>query len=115
MSKKKATKKPKRDHMNTQLQKLDALVTLGVRVPVKIEGLKKLATMGIMGERILRKAIEVLETTNKKRQYWPLADLLMIDRSIAEQCFPAAESTVPEHMRYSPGWLMNSETIYPQP
>jgi hypothetical protein len=93
------------------VQRLDALVTLGVPVPVRIAGLKKLATMGEIGERIFRKCVEVIEVTNKKRQYWPLMDLLMVERAIAEQCFPAAESTVPEHMRNAPEWLTESETI----
>lgn len=95
------------------VRRLDALVTLGVRVPVKIAGLKRLATMGEIGERIFRKCVEVLEVTNKKRQYWPLMDLLMEERAIAEQCFPSAESTVPEHMRAAPEWLNEAETILP--
>lgn len=95
------------------VQRLEAMVTLGVRVPVKIAGLKRLATMGEVGERIFRKSVEVLEVTNKKRQYWPLMDLLMVERAIAEQCFPAAESTVPEHMRNAPEWLKEAETILP--
>ena len=80
---------------------------------MKIAGLKQLATMGEIGERIFGKCIDVLEISDKKRQYWPLMDLLMRERAIAEQCFPAAESTVPEHMRDAPEWLNEAETIFP--
>lgn len=96
-----------------EVNRLEALVALGVRVPVKLAGLRKLATMGSVGERILLKCIEVLEVTDKRRQYWPLLDLVMTERSIAEQCFPEAPSTTPEHMREAPDWLNEAETIQP--
>jgi hypothetical protein len=93
---------------NPILEKLDALVTLGLPVRTRVEGLKKLAENSPIGTRILEKAMEVLQETNPKRQYWPLLDLLMHERAIAEQCFPDAESTVPEHMRSAPDWLLES-------
>ncbi len=95
------------------LKQLDARVTLGVPVRVRVEGLRALAAISSYGDRILERSIAVLEERPPQR-YWPLHDLLMTDRALAEQCFPDAPSTVPEHMRHAPDWLLASPITEPQ-
>ena len=95
------------------LARLDAHITLGLRIPVKVQGLKKLATMGKIGERILQKAIETIEVTKPKDEYKPLLDLVITERAIAEQCFPNAPRTVPEYMQEPPEWLKTETILQP--
>lgn len=97
------------------VEKLDALVVLGLPVRTRVEGLRKLAAMPPIGTNILLKAIEVLEERNPKKRYWPLMDLLMHERAIAEQCFPDVESTVPEHMQAPPSWLLETPITEAKP
>lgn len=100
---------------NQLLTKLEALVVLGLPVRTRVDGLRRLATQPPIGTRILEKAIAVLQEPNPKRRYWPLMDLLMHERAIAEQCFPDAEPTVPEHMREAPEWLKESPITEAKP
>ncbi len=95
------------------VRRLDAIVTLGVPVRVRVLGLKALAAIPPIGPAILSKCLEVLECRDEKKRYWPLMDLLMIERGIAEQCFPDAPVTVEKHMRNAPDWLATSPIICP--
>lgn len=91
------------------LKKLEALRTLGFVVPVRYEGLRSLAVVPPIGHKLLRTALEVLDPKRKKKErYYPIMDHLMIERSILEPCFPDVESSVPEHMRDAPDWLLES-------
>lgn len=95
------------------VRRLDAIVTLGVPVRVRIEGLKRLASIPPIGPAILAKCIEVLECRAEKKRYWPLLDLLLVERGIAEQCFPDAPVTVEAYMRNPPEWLATSPVTCP--
>ena len=105
--------KPQGLGSNAFVRRLDAIVTLGVPVRVRVEGLKALAVIPPIGTRILTKCLEVLEGRSEKKRYWPLLDLLMIERGIAEQCFPDAPITVEAHMRNAPDWLATSPITCP--
>lgn len=72
------------------IERIDALVTLGVPVRVRVEALKRLAELTGPAGKILNKCLAVLEGRSDKKRYWPLMDLTMCDRGIAEQCFPDA-------------------------
>ncbi len=89
------------------IRRIDEIAELGVPVRVRLDGLKKLRPT------VLQKCIRVLEEKNPNRRYWPIAELVMIDRSLAEQCFPDAPPSVPEHMRHAPEWLINSPITSP--
>jgi len=95
------------------LARLEAVLTIGVPVRVKADGLRHLARMEPLGVRILDRCVAVLTGINERKRYWPLLDLPMVERAIAEQCFPDAPCTVPDHMRDAPEWLTEAPITSP--
>jgi hypothetical protein len=84
------------------LKRLEALETLGLPVAVRSDLLRRLATIPHKGPFILAKCLKVLEQKIEKKRYWPLLELSMVDRAVAEQCFPDAPSTIPPQYRVDP-------------
>lgn len=94
---------------------LRALIDLGVPVRVRAWGLDlMLDTPTPATARIVCRCLQVLGERKPERRWWPLLDLVKTERGLAEQCFPDAPSTVEEHLRTAPDWLLWSPITEPK-
>ncbi len=87
------------------LQTLAAVCVLGVRCRVRLAGLEKLARTPPIGHRILEKCLRVINGIDEERRYWPLLDLVKVERAVAIQCFPDHPEHDPDDV---PAWLERS-------